>query len=468
MAIIKAFITLSALSANSNLRLCYSGENSKTNHNLIKLFDCLDSFEAGCRPSGGIIHLDNDEECALSLGGEQINADGSVDLKKMPLVPIDFYNKTSRGKVQQDDILVCKDGALTGKSCYVSDDFPIKEVMVNEHVYIFRGNGKINQKILFHLIQSQYVQFQIKDLAYRKKGQPGLNAEHLSKIKIPHFDDDLQKKLFKTVLDIEQKIIELKKSKLQIEEVINKVFTEEFNIDFVEFEKIQFEKKYKINFSDLGKTTDFRTTTKFHSIKYDFLNLAIFKKHKFGDFSEFMTLGRQIQPEQYEEESDFYYLMPNSVKSFSLNDELMQPIKEDFFKKFNHISLKLNDLILVASGEGSIGKSAVFDSEKQTITSQFVMKIELKNTELVNYFYYYMQSSFFLLTVEKFKKGMGNMTNIFVSQVKDFPILYDENKIKYIVEKIKSQIDAQSYIDKEIEKNMAKINLIIDDAIKNQ
>ncbi|KJV61312.1 hypothetical protein APHACPA_0316 [Rickettsia amblyommatis str. Ac/Pa] len=46
--------------------------------------------------------------------------------------------------MKNNDILMCKDGALTGKVCFVDDKIlPQIEVMVNEHVYIFRGKPNI-------------------------------------------------------------------------------------------------------------------------------------------------------------------------------------------------------------------------------------------------------------------------------------------------------------------------------------
>lgn len=88
-------------------------------------------------------------------------------------MPIEFYYDSKKGKVKKNDILVCKDGALTGKTCFVDIDFPIKEVMINEHVYRIRSNSDIaNQKFFFYLISNDFVQRQIKDLAYRKKGSP--------------------------------------------------------------------------------------------------------------------------------------------------------------------------------------------------------------------------------------------------------------------------------------------------------
>ena len=90
MGVVKAIVSLSSLSSNSNLRLCFSKEAPKTSRKLVRLLDCLSLFESGKRPKGGIVYLEDEEE-AISLGGEQIGKDGRIDLSNMPLVPLEFF-----------------------------------------------------------------------------------------------------------------------------------------------------------------------------------------------------------------------------------------------------------------------------------------------------------------------------------------------------------------------------------------
>ena len=63
---------------------------------------------------------------------------------------------------------------------------------------------------------------------------------------------------------------------------------------------------------------------------------------------------------------------------------------------------------------------------------------------------------------------MVTIQTFFSVKLESFQLLIDlKQKQAEIVEKIKSQIDAQSNIDKKIENNMAKINQIIEDTIQN-
>ena len=127
------------------------------------------------------------------MGGEQIGTDGSLNINKIPYVPLDYYENATKGKIYDGDILLCKDGALTGKTCQVDLRLlPHDKVMANEHIYVVRANNKINQKFLFYLMRTDFFQNQVKDFAFHKKGQPGLNSDHIKAIKIPDVPFDTQ------------------------------------------------------------------------------------------------------------------------------------------------------------------------------------------------------------------------------------------------------------------------------------
>lgn len=201
---------------NNNYNLIgivYRGSYYNGQYEFKGLLDVLSVFETGKRPKGGINHIHTG---AISLGGEQIGRDGKLNLKKIPFVPLDFLKKSKKGVVEQKDILMCKDGALTGKVCFVDINFPVKEVMVNEHVYIMRANQDVVlQKYLFFVLLSQETQKQIITLAYNKSGQPGLNQSHLKKIQIPIPSITKQQEIIKE-LEQYQKIIDSQKETIKL------------------------------------------------------------------------------------------------------------------------------------------------------------------------------------------------------------------------------------------------------------
>ena len=91
------------------------------------------SFNSGSRPTGGVGQL---KDGALSLGGEHIGRNGRLDLSNAKYVSCEYYESNAKGHVIEGDILLCKDGALTGKVCIVNaDTLPTTSIMVNEHVH---------------------------------------------------------------------------------------------------------------------------------------------------------------------------------------------------------------------------------------------------------------------------------------------------------------------------------------------
>ena len=274
MGLTKAFINLSTLAENNNLRLCYLLDNIANSKVTIKLIDCLELYESGSRPKGGIVYLDG-YKSAISLGCEQINKKGFVDLSKTPLIPFTFFQNATKGKILQNDILVCKDGAQTGKSCIIDNDFPIDDTMVNEHIFIFRSNDNIKQKILYYLFRSDFVQFQIRDLAYRKKGAPGLNTDHLTKIKIPQIDPIKQTEISNQIAQIEKAIKILLKSKNDPSVIINNVFAEKFNINVKKIINLDHINMINANFSEIHQN-NIHIRNSYRWFKYKFLRDNIY------------------------------------------------------------------------------------------------------------------------------------------------------------------------------------------------
>jgi type I restriction enzyme S subunit len=342
-----------------------------------------------------------------------------------------------------------------------------KRYVASTELLEYKINNSFNPIYLYYLITSSKF---LSDLGKLESGKTHrrVNPVDLLKIRIPLISKEKQDQIVKKIQIIEQVIKTLKSTIIPAQEIINKVFARKFGFDLASFEELKHQSHFYLDLSNVALSKDLRSAVKFNSNKYDFLKESIFKKSTFREVINLSntTLGRQITPNFIIEESDYYYINANSLKNFVFDETVLTPIDVKFFDKNKHLQVEQNDILLVASGEGSIGKSAIFNSELYCITSQFVMKIGLKKNVNVQYIHYYMQSIFFQLTVEKFKKGMGNMTNIFVSQLKDFPILLSENQQK-IVDEIKIKLDKQEAIKKAITEERNKIDEIIENSIRD-
>ncbi len=182
---------------------------------LRKLGDFLETLESGKRPKGGVSEF---REGIPSLGGEHINLDGTISLNNMKFVPEDYYNNASQGFLKDLDILICKDGALTGKtSLFFKENFPFEKGMINEHLFLLRTNENSNQKFLFYVLYSKSVQELLK-LNVTGTAQGGLNRENLLNIQIPLPPLDIQQKIVAEIEVIEEKE---KKAKEEVEKFKN-------------------------------------------------------------------------------------------------------------------------------------------------------------------------------------------------------------------------------------------------------
>ena len=164
----------------------------ETEHPLVKLGDEIETIESGNRPEGGV---ENISSGAWSLGGEHIHpTTGMVDLSTPKYVPLDFYHGSSRGILQENDILLCKDGALTGKIALLRDELNNEYAMVNEHVFILRCVSQLKQYYIYNFLFSENGQNLLKR-NITGSAQGGLNSTNLKEIKIPLPPSDIQQQI---------------------------------------------------------------------------------------------------------------------------------------------------------------------------------------------------------------------------------------------------------------------------------
>jgi type I restriction enzyme S subunit len=90
-----------------------------------------------------------------------------------------------RGRIKPQDILIVKDGATTGKTSFVADDFPYKEAVLNEHVFRLRVFPEVaTQRYVFHFLRGPLGQKMIQD-SFRGSAQGGINQSFPDFVHIP-------------------------------------------------------------------------------------------------------------------------------------------------------------------------------------------------------------------------------------------------------------------------------------------
>jgi type I restriction enzyme S subunit len=140
----------------------------------------VSKIETGRRMKGGA----QSSGQVLSLGGEHIGEFGNIVLKNPKYISKEFYDKMKKGKLDIGDVIMCKDGAKTGKVGYIKEKYA-EFMTVNEHVFIIRSkdsNILINQ-FLFYVLFSEIGQSQVKSSFHGLIG--GITYEDLKSFLIP-------------------------------------------------------------------------------------------------------------------------------------------------------------------------------------------------------------------------------------------------------------------------------------------
>ncbi len=104
----------------------------------------LAALETGKRMKGGAR-----SEGVISLGGEHLRPDGTVDYGVPRCISEEFFETLKTGKVKQHDTLMVKDGATTGKTAFVDDLPPAGRAAVNEHVFLIRCSELMSKRLFF-------------------------------------------------------------------------------------------------------------------------------------------------------------------------------------------------------------------------------------------------------------------------------------------------------------------------------
>ncbi len=178
---------------NKSIRISVSTHiDFKSKYEMQSIGTIFPTIESGSRPEGGVSQI---EEGILSLGGEHIdNVSGYIILDSPKYIPENYYNSSEKGKVQKNDILICKDGARTGKVAIVRNEFDSRPAMLNEHVFLLRSGNDTVQHYTFQILYSPIGQALLKSYI-SGSAQGGLNSTNLKQIKIPIPPIDIQNQI---------------------------------------------------------------------------------------------------------------------------------------------------------------------------------------------------------------------------------------------------------------------------------
>lgn len=379
-----------------------------------------------------------------------------------------IFKKISKGdiiNVEPGDILISKVRPYLKKFIFITEELS-NVYFTSAFIHI---RPRSNNKILYYALKSIFL-LNLMAIARQGKGYPTISAKDLKSLKFKkeHIDklSESSNALTNKLVAVETKITNLYDSLKSINEIVNTVFLKYIGISRKDI-KSGYKKTYNLSVQELD-SYDIRTSVRYNNPKYHYLNNCIFQEQSFSDFidSEKTSLGRQMSPDFIEEDSDVFYINTNSIQLTGFIDSALTPISFDFYKKNQKLKVDKGDILLIASGEGSIGRTCIFDSDVDCITSQFIMKLHPKEGTDIVYLNFFMHSLYFQFCIEKYKKGKGNMTNIFVSQLLDFPLYYPQKETREkIVREISEAISKRNKCLAKIDSLRNEINSFFDEVL---
>lgn len=337
----------------------------------------------------------------------------------------------------------------------------------NNTVVLRAKNSDINMKFYEKLFQSNYYINYLLGVV-SQKAQPNLQLYDLKNIKLPVIDNSLILSTVTRISPIEKQISALKGNIKDIQGIVDEVFQKELHFDYAKFYQLKEIKNFSYSLSSFSLNPDLRFSAKFHRPAGDFVMQELLKvtSKKFKHFlSESIILGASISPSDYDENGDCYYLSMATIKNWTFEKESAQTVSNNYYKANHEKTVKRGDILLARSGEGTIGKVALIESDDvQAVFADFTMRIRLKDYN-PKFAYYYMRSAYFQYLVEIYKKGLGNNTNIFPIVVREFPLIdIPIVEQQRIVDEIQAEIDKQNEIKNQIVILRTEIDKIVESA----
>ena len=143
--------------------------------------EVYEKIESGSRPKGGI---DKElKEGIASVGAENVIGLGKYNYQSEKFITAAFFENMNRGKIEDKDILIYKDGAYIGKTTLFQDGFPHEKCCVNEHVFLLKTKDIRYQYFLFFTL-NQGLYFEKMQQLNANAAQPGINQESLKSLKL--------------------------------------------------------------------------------------------------------------------------------------------------------------------------------------------------------------------------------------------------------------------------------------------
>jgi len=369
--------------------------------NLSELCD----LESGKRPKGSV----SDYKGKIpSIGGGEIKSNGNFKTRDISRIPEEFFdNKMTRGKIEEGDILVVKDGATTGKTAYVGEDFPFDKAAINSHVYIVRSSKRIYSKFLYYIISSSYGQNRIQD-NFHGAAQGGINMSFADNFKTPVPPLEEQKSIVKKLNEVFDSIEEIQEAQEQAEGIYQDLTFSFFT------SRVRAAETETVDTGDLIEATQYGSSnaTNSEGDGHPSLRMGNYNLRGEMDYSK-------IKYQEFEDEEQF--------KKYKLKDG------DVLFNRTNSSDL--------------VGKMCIYDGGlEDAVFASYLIRVELDESKVLpEYFVTYMNSHLGEVERQGKLKQAVSQANINATELREMemaiPSIEAQNEIVGSLEYMRSKID---------------------------
>ena len=405
--------------------------------------------------------------------------DGELNLEDAIFICDEKADKLADFRLQKDDVCIAISSncgqafVYDGKSDY---NLTMSHYMCRVRV----KKDLLDEKYLVLYMKSKLVR------DYYRSVETGKTIKNLAQyyvkempVIIPSLPE--QRALVADVKPVEDELRALKAKITPIKDIINSVFGEYFHYDYDTFEEKKTHKIYNAGFSMFGNNIDSRFSVKFHRPAGEFVYQELQKYHykKLKQIVSVPMITGQGISDEYDENGTCYYVSMGDISKWELSYDDLKTVSDEYAttkntKKIKGVSepqstkLEVNDIVMMRSGEGGIGKVAIIEDDIDAIFCDFLIRIRV-DEKVANplFAYYYCRTDYFQYLVEINKKGLGNNTNIFPNNLQDFPFpdlsLTEQEKI---VSQVKAKMHEQDSIKAEIKNKKRIIEDKIEAAMK--
>ncbi|EGT4136367.1 restriction endonuclease subunit S [Clostridium perfringens] len=316
-----------------------------------------------------------------------------------------------------------------------------RDVYINQNVFwIDINEKKYNKKFLMW-----YFNIVLREKFANQYGAKYLSKDELGRVVIPNIPKEKQDKIVNLIETYEEEI-KITKGNINSEsEIINSILLSEFSIDKEYLYKIKNQKIFYSEFISCSSNNyDMRIGHRYSNLASKVLVNELIKNGavRMKELLDIpMSLGASIRDNDYYNKGNYSYISMASIKDWTVNKEKSKKVTEKFVNNNLSKKIKKGDLLIARSGEGTIGKVALVDEDVNGIFSDFIIRVR-SNCEISSkYLYYYFRSDLVQMQIEFNKKGLGNNTNIFPNEIKEFPVIKcSVERQEQIVQKIEVAI----------------------------